>query len=46
MMETDDGLYYITSIHKKDISESLEEGMSPEVFTSSIDEGYHFVRLK
>jgi hypothetical protein len=46
MMETDDGLYYITSIHKKDISESFEEGMSPEVFTSSIQEGYHFVRLK
>ena len=46
MMETDDGLYYIVSIHKKDISESFDEGMSPEVFISSIEEGYHFVRLK
>jgi hypothetical protein len=46
MMETDDGLYYIVSIHKKDISDSFDEGMSPEVFISSIEEGYHFVRLK
>ncbi len=46
MMETDDGLYYIVSIHKKDVSDSLDEGMSPEVFISSIKEGYHFVRLK
>ena len=46
MMETDDGLFYIVSIHKKDISESLEEGMSPNVFISSLDEGYHFVKQK
>jgi len=46
MMETDDGLFYITSIHKKDISESLDEGMSPDVFISLIEEGYHFVKLK
>lgn len=46
MMETDDGLYYITSIHKKDISDNFDEGMSPEVFISSIEEGYHYVRLK
>jgi hypothetical protein len=46
MMETDDGLHYIVSIHKKDISAGLDEGMSPEVFISSIEEGYHFVRLK
>lgn len=46
MMETDDGLYYIVSIHKKDVSDSLDEGMSPEVFISSLEEGYHFVRLK
>ncbi len=46
MMETDDGLYYIVSIHKKDVSASLDEGMSPEVFISLIEEGYHFVRLK
>ena len=46
MMETDDGLYYIVSIHKKDVSDGLDEGMSPEIFISSIEEGYHFVRLK
>jgi hypothetical protein len=46
MMETDDGEYYITSIHKKDISDSLDEGMSPDVFISSIQEGYHFVESK
>jgi len=46
MMETDDGKYYITSIHKKDISDSLDEGMAPEVFISSIQEGYHFVKPK
>jgi hypothetical protein len=46
IMETDDGQYYIVSIHKKDISESLDEGMSPEVFISSVEEGYHFVMLK
>ena len=46
MMETDDGLSYIVSIHKKDISESLDEGMSPDVFISSLDEGYHFVKQK
>ena len=46
MMETDDGKYYITSIHKKDISDSLDEGMSPDVFISSIKEGYHFVLPK
>lgn len=43
MMETDDGKYYIVSIHKKDISENLEKGMSYEVFLSSIQEGYNFV---
>ena len=46
MMETDDGLFYIVSIHKKDTSAGLDEGMSPEVFISSLEEGYHFVRLK
>ena len=46
MMETDDGLFYIVSIHKKDLSESLDEGMSPEVFISSLEEGYHFVKQK
>jgi hypothetical protein len=46
IMETDDGKFYIVSIHKKDISESLDEGMSPEVFISSVDEGYHFVGSK
>jgi hypothetical protein len=46
MMETNDGKYYIVSIHKKDISESLDQGMSPEVFISSLEEGYHFVKLK
>jgi len=46
MMETDDGKFYIVSIHKKDISESLDQGMSPEVFISSLEEGYHFVKLK
>jgi hypothetical protein len=46
IMETDDGLYYIVSIHKKDVSDGLDEGMSPDVFISSIEEGYHFVRLK
>ena len=46
LMETDDGLFYIVSIHKKDTSESLDEGMSPEIFISSLDEGYHFVKQK
>jgi hypothetical protein len=46
MMETDDGLFYITSIHKKDISESLNEGMSLDIFISSIEEGYHYVKQK
>jgi hypothetical protein len=46
MMETDDGKYYIISLHKKDISESLDEGMSLEIFISSIQEGYHFVEPK
>lgn len=43
MMETDDGKYYIVSFHKKDISENLDEGMSPEVFISSVTEGYSYV---
>lgn len=46
MMETDDGFYYIVSIHKKDTSDSLDDGMAPEVFISSLEEGYHFVRQK
>ena len=46
MMETDDGMYYIVSIHKKDVSESLDHGMSPQVFISSVEEGYHFVEPK
>ena len=43
MMETDDGKYYIVSIHRKDISENLDQGMSYHVFLSSIQEGYNFV---
>jgi hypothetical protein len=46
MMETDDGKYYIVSIHKKDIKEGLDEGMTPQVFLSSVEEGYRYVKPK
>lgn len=43
IMKTDDGKYYIIAIHKKDISESLEEAMSLEIFIESVEEGYNFL---
>ena len=46
MMETDDGNFYIVSIHKKDMSENLDEGMTLQVFLSSVEEGYNFVEPK
>jgi len=46
LMESKDGEFYILSIHKKDISNSLEEGMDPQTFISSVEEGYKKLRLK
>ena len=46
LMESKDGEFYILSIHKKDISNSLDEGMDPQTFIAAVEEGYKKLKLK